>query len=99
MHFDLAQPSDAVVSKLLGFVFRFRRLNSSHDPCAETPCADCFASHWERTRDFIIKGEPVHFIIPAFPAKSRSAKKVLGPLPDFGERIAIWFLQAFCDHV
>ncbi len=59
----------------------------------------CFDMHWARTRGFVVAGEPIHFVIPAFPAKSRNPDKVLGTLPDLGERLAIGFLQSFCEHV
>lgn len=98
-HLSLAQPVDATVGKLLELLFRHRRLDSHSDPCGPHPCPDCFARHWEKTKDFIAGGAPVHFVIPAFPAKSRSPRKVLGPLPDLAEKIAIGFLQSFCDQV
>jgi L-tyrosine isonitrile synthase len=88
-----------LAEQLLDFVFRFRRLASTSDPCAERPCAECFARHRDKVTGFLDRGEPVHFVIPAFPAKSRSTKKVLGPLPDLGEAVAVDFLQSFCDQV
>jgi pyoverdine/dityrosine biosynthesis protein Dit1 len=95
----VAQPVDGIVGQLLELVFRSRRLASDHDPCAEKPCPECFSWHWERTKNFIVKGQPVHFVLPAFPAKSRSPRKVLGPLPDLAEKVALGFLQSFCDQV
>lgn len=95
----LAQPVDGVVGQLLELVFRSRRLASDNDPCARRPCPECFARHWETTKNFIVDEEPVHFVLPAFPAKSRSPRKVLGPLPDLAEKVAIGFLQSFCEQV
>ncbi|MCP3804863.1 isocyanide synthase family protein [Allokutzneria sp. A3M-2-11 16] len=48
---------------------------------------------------FIRVGEPIHFVIPAFPAKSPNTNKVLGKLPDLAERLALEFIQSFCDHI
>lgn len=48
---------------------------------------------------FITCGQRVHFVIPAFPAKSPNRTKVLGELPDLGERISLGFLQSICDYV
>ncbi|WP_330182270.1 isocyanide synthase family protein [Nocardia sp. NBC_01503] len=48
---------------------------------------------------FIRAGKPVHFIIPAFPAKSRNRGKTLGRVPDMAETLAIESLQGFCDQV
>jgi len=89
----------STIKQLLSLVFRFRRIESNDDPCAERPCDECFAVQWERTRTFILQDKPVHFVIPAFPAKSNNPRKVVGSLPDLGERLAIEFLQSFCEHV
>lgn len=90
---------DSTVRRILGLLFQFRRLSSATDPCAKQPCATCYATHWEKMRRFVAAGEPVHFVIPAFPAKSRNPDKVLGPLPDLGERLATSFLESFCDQI
>lgn len=87
------------IRQLLSLVFRSRRTESSADPCLENPCDECFAVHWERTKAFILRNDPVHFVIPAFPAKSHNPRKVVGTLPDLGERLAVEFLQSFCEHV
>lgn len=85
-------------TRLLELVFRFRRL-PAHDACAGRVCPSCFDRHQARVGWFLARNEPVHFVIPAFPAKSRSTKKVLGPLPDLAETVAVEFLQSFCDQV
>lgn len=97
---DVDSPDVAMtIRSLLSLVFRYRRTDSNADPCAERPCDDCYAVHWERTRTFLLRGEPIHFVLPAFPAKSNNPRKVIGSLPDLGERLAIEFLQSFCEHV
>ncbi|MGW1838306.1 L-tyrosine/L-tryptophan isonitrile synthase family protein [Streptomyces sp. BBFR2] len=48
---------------------------------------------------FIGRDEPIHFVVPAFPAKSPNRSKVLGALPDLGEHLALGFLQSLCDYV
>ncbi|MEW2380396.1 L-tyrosine/L-tryptophan isonitrile synthase family protein [Micromonospora sp. NPDC047812] len=35
---------------------------------------------------YVRSGEPLHFVLPAFPAKSRNPEKVVGSLPDLGIR-------------
>lgn len=88
-----------LAKQILALVFRFRRLEHPADPCGEQPCAECFAVHDERVRRCVEHGEPLHFVLPAFPAKSRNLGKVVGSLPDLGERISIEFLQSFCEQV
>jgi pyoverdine/dityrosine biosynthesis protein Dit1 len=48
---------------------------------------------------FIEQEKPIHFILPAFPAKSPNRQNVLGSLPDMGERISLQFLQSLCDQI
>lgn len=39
------------------------------------------------------------FILPAFPAKSSNRNKTHGPMPDFGELLALKRLQKMCDEI
>ncbi len=98
-HATVVEDVASTVQALLAFVFRFRRLDPPADPCAAQPCPSCFATHADKVRAFVEAGEPLHFVIPAFPAKSPSPRKVLGVLPDLGERLAIGFLQSFCEYI
>lgn len=49
-----------------------------------------------RVRGFVRAGEPVHMVLPAFPAKSPSLRKVLGPLPDLAEALSLDALERLC---
>ncbi|MEU3958938.1 isocyanide synthase family protein [Streptomyces buecherae] len=90
----------ATSTEILNHVFRFRRLIAGPDGgCAEKPCEACRAPHEKKVQKFLDAGEPLHFVIPAFPAKSPNGQKTLGVLPDMGERLALEFLQSFCDHL
>ena len=45
-------------------------------------------------------GQPIHLILPAFPAKSPNQEsKVLGVLPDMAEEVALRSLQGVCDDI
>lgn len=39
------------------------------------------------------------FLLPAFPTKSPNRAKVLGPLPDLAEELALRFLESLCERV
>lgn len=91
---EMAQARD-----ILDIVFRFRRLASPSSPCSAQPCEECYEPHEGKVAGSIGSGEPVRFVIPAFPAKSPNPTKVLGPLPDRAERIALEFLQSCCDEI
>ncbi|BDM69037.1 paerucumarin biosynthesis protein PvcA [Streptomyces nigrescens] len=47
----------------------------------------------------VAAGEPIVFTLPGFPCKSPNPAKVLGPLPDEGERLALRFLDALCARI
>jgi pyoverdine/dityrosine biosynthesis protein Dit1/AcrR family transcriptional regulator len=96
---SLVQPSDSLAESIFQRVLIRRRFNSATESCAHTPCHACAAPHLPKIQSFIANGAPVHFVLPAFPAKSPSPQKVLGTLPDLGETIALTSLQALCDEI
>ena len=100
----MIQMIDSAKSKMIGeqilkHIFRYRRLSSDADLCAQEPCPMCLAPHLEKIEFFIEQEKPIHFILPAFPAKSSNRQNVLDSLPDMGERISLQFLQTLCDQI
>jgi pyoverdine/dityrosine biosynthesis protein Dit1 len=91
--------SERTARTILRLVMRFRRLANAGEPCASTPCEHCMAPHMRTVMRAVESNEPVHFVLPAFPAKSPNREKVLGVLPDMAERIALEFLQSLCEYV
>ncbi|MER6302400.1 isocyanide synthase family protein [Kitasatospora sp. NPDC001539] len=49
--------------------------------------------------DIIDAGEPIVFTLPGFPCKSPNPAKVLGHLPDEGERLSLTFLDDLCARI
>ncbi|WP_174184279.1 L-tyrosine/L-tryptophan isonitrile synthase family protein [Nocardia barduliensis] len=97
-----ARPDDdvgSIATRILAMVFARRRSAEPGAVCDLAPCAECFAPHLTKVIRYIELGLPVHFIIPAFPAKSRNRRKTLGHLPDMAEVLAIESLQGFCDQI
>jgi pyoverdine/dityrosine biosynthesis protein Dit1 len=93
------QKATQLARDILEFVFRHRRLAASGETCADKPCAMCFAPHLARVKLAIAQGEPVRFVILAFPAKSPNEQKVIGSLPDLAERLALESLHIFCEQL
>jgi pyoverdine/dityrosine biosynthesis protein Dit1 len=91
--------SDRLATEILRIVFRHRRLRHAGGGCVADPCPTCLAPHLERVKRFVLAGEPVRFVLPAFPVKSPSRRKTIGPLPDLAEELALSFLQSVCDEV
>ncbi|KAB1146873.1 L-tyrosine/L-tryptophan isonitrile synthase family protein [Streptomyces luteolifulvus] len=58
-----------------------------------------FPHQLRRIADFVRQGAPVVFTLPGFPCKSPNPAKVLGHLPDRGERLSLSFLNALCGDI
>lgn len=85
--------------KILADVMQFRRVSDPHMACDVSTCEECTSPHLPKIISAVSKGEPVEFVLPAFPGKSPNLAKVLGPLPDMAERCALEFLQHLCDRI
>ncbi len=94
-----SKPTDALAEQILRCLFRHRRLLPSTGDCAIHPCNACLALHVAKVKRSVLRGEPIHLLLPAFPAKSPSLDKVLGKLPDQAEVNALLHLQAVCDEI
>lgn len=88
-----------LAQEILKRLFRHRRLQDGAGNCVEKPCEQCLGLHLPKVRRCIGAGEPIHFLLPAFPAKSPNPQKVLGRLPDMGEEIALNFLEHVCAEI
>lgn len=91
--------STELSQRILRQLFQHRRLQPGAGACAEDPCAQCLALHLPKVRRSVMAGEPLHFLLPSFPAKSPSPKKVLGRLPDMAEEVALGFLERICGEI
>jgi len=61
--------------------------------------AEAFPHQLRQIADFVREGTPVVFTLPGFPCKSPNPAKVLGHLPDQGERLSLGFLDALCADI
>lgn len=105
-----ASLSRTVSQQVMDLLCRYRRIDESlatgsgetteSERTAGNPhSADFLEVHRTKMERFVERGEPIHFVVPAFPAKSPNHNKVLGALPDLGEQLALGFLQSLCDYV
>lgn len=58
-----------------------------------------FPIQLDRLARFVGRDEPVVFTLPGFPCKSPNPAKVLGTLPDEGERLSLAFLHHLCAAI
>jgi L-tyrosine isonitrile synthase len=92
------QSARDVAQRILELVFAHRRLLPDQ-ACANTCCEQCYAPHIGKVVLAIERREPVHFVLPAFPAKSANRNKTLGPDPDLAEELALRLLQRICEQI
>lgn len=85
--------------KILRIALQHRRLIPEHLPFLAAPTEACMSPHVPIVEGQIERNQPIHFIIPAFPAKSSNREKTLGPLPDLGERLGLSLLQDLCNRI
>src|SRR6266436_5615236 len=95
--------SASKAEEILRLVFRHRRLLPNAEKCKgsgkDGVCDLCLEPHLPLVRRFIGAGLPVHFVLPAFPAKSPNPAKVLGRLPDMAEELSLRSLQDRCMEI
>ena len=63
------------------------------------PSVAALAVHAPLVAHAVTRGAPLELVLPAFPAKAPNLSKVLGPLPDMAERVALRSLQRLCDDL
>lgn len=94
-----ALPARQINTDILQIIFKNRKLVNGAASCIENKCEDCIRQHQLSVDFFTSQQLPLQFILPAFPAKSPNASKVLGKLPDLGEEIALHTLQSICEEI
>src|SRR5258706_4579539 len=100
-------PADAATTaharEILQLVFRHRRLLPGSIKCPgagrDGICDQCLEPHLPLVRRFVTANLAVHFVLPAFPAKSPNPAKVLGTLPDMAEELGLHFLNDICEEI
>lgn len=84
---------------ILKLIFQHRKLSEASAQCEQGDCETCLKLHRPTISHFVAANQPIHFVLPAFPAKSPNPNKTLGPLPDLGEEIALQTLQTLCNEI
>jgi pyoverdine/dityrosine biosynthesis protein Dit1 len=97
--YERTSTSSETALAVLKEVMQCRRGASNHTCTPEAPCAACTGSHLAKMVAQIEQGQPITFVLPAFPGKSPNLAKVLGTLPDMAERRALLFLQQLCERI
>jgi pyoverdine/dityrosine biosynthesis protein Dit1 len=93
-------PSNATVvertcHEIVTLLLPYRR---SSDPGPD-PSPHEFVAQLRQLAAFVRVGDPILFTLPAFPCKSPNPAKVLGRLPDEGERLSLRFLDDLCARI
>jgi pyoverdine/dityrosine biosynthesis protein Dit1/AcrR family transcriptional regulator len=92
-------PSQTATREILRIIFKNRKATEEHADCRNGHCEICMKLHEAKINFFVDQSKPIHFILPAFPAKSPNLTKVIGKMPDLGEEIALTNLQRICTEI
>jgi len=91
--------AEHLAQKILLEVMKFRRVADPKSSCTSSICKKCLKPHIHQVISAIEEGQPITFVLPAFPGKSPNLAKVLGALPDMAERCSLGFLNGLCEHI
>lgn len=87
----------SVSRKILDLVFELRNLTDS--PATSVEAAEQEARQLAKIEAFVASGQPIHMILPAFPAKSPNPNKTVTHKPDYGEVLALERLNLLCARI
>ncbi|MFH8343630.1 L-tyrosine/L-tryptophan isonitrile synthase family protein [Streptomyces sp. NPDC018045] len=96
-----ADPSTAIANDILALLLPHRRTletpHSAYDHQDPTPAH--FPHQLQQVRRLVAARRPIRLTLPGFPCKSPNPAKVIGHLPDEGERLALRFLDGLCAAI
>ncbi|MEV6315368.1 isocyanide synthase family protein [Streptomyces sp. NPDC051776] len=97
---SLTEAQRAACAAILALLLPHRRTVDT-DPPPDTPdgLLAAFPDQIRQLAPFVTTGEPILFTLPGFPCKSPNPAKVLGHLPDEGERLSLRFLDRLCSRI
>jgi pyoverdine/dityrosine biosynthesis protein Dit1/AcrR family transcriptional regulator len=98
--FDVSDRAiDSIDKEILKVIFNNRKAIDLEVECKSNQCNTCFSLHEPAVNFFTSQSKPIHFILPAFPAKSPNPLKTIGKVPDLGEEIALKTLESMCQEI
>ncbi|USX54018.1 L-tyrosine/L-tryptophan isonitrile synthase family protein [Lentzea sp. HUAS12] len=86
---------ERITTEIMGLLLPHRRhvVGQEHAPVS------AFGPQHAQIASFTATGAPILFTIPGFPCKSPNLDKVIGTLPDEGERLSLKFLDDLCGAI
>ncbi|MFD9607085.1 L-tyrosine/L-tryptophan isonitrile synthase family protein [Streptomyces sp. NPDC059970] len=87
----------AAIEVIRDVLLHQRRLHGGG--CSGRVCLRCLRHHRDAIAEAMAHGRTIEFLLPAFPTKSPNPAKVLGPLPDLAEELALKFLESLCERI
>ncbi|WP_114621301.1 L-tyrosine/L-tryptophan isonitrile synthase family protein [Renibacterium salmoninarum] len=87
--------------QILSLLLPFRRVSraETEDSSGAVASAKDFVKTLASIESQVATGQPLTFVLPGFPCKSPNPAKVLGALPDDGERASLRFLNQLCTKI
>ncbi|MFI1467198.1 L-tyrosine/L-tryptophan isonitrile synthase family protein [Streptomyces wuyuanensis] len=89
-----ARTTEAVSTSVLNLLLPHHRTTDDRSAPARA-----FPHQLREIGGYVRRNEPIVFTLPGFPCKSPNPAKVLGHLPDQGERLSLAFLNSLCAGI
>lgn len=93
------RPHHDTASNILDEILHYRRRFPGAEQAIEQENLLVRHTQLPRIEAFVAQNRPIHFILPAFPAKSPNPNKVLGEVPDMAEKLSLTFLNDLCCKI
>jgi L-tyrosine isonitrile synthase len=91
--------AEAVAERVLRRLLEYRRLHQDAQPCPDPVLACCVRAQLPCVLPVVAAERPLTCVLPAFPAKSPSPRKVLGVRPDHSEEQGLGYLHRLCTRL
>lgn len=98
---NLSEPDEQQLSEAI-LAILFSRRHPTAKACADSICPRCAGLHLPRVEAFVKQQQPIHLLLPGFPAKLTDLltdHQLGSDLPDRAEELALLNLQGLCDEI
>ncbi|MCO1575466.1 isocyanide synthase family protein [Crossiella sp. SN42] len=85
----MSEETRRVAESVMELVLAHQRKLGGPVGCRAPRCERCLSAHLGQVERSVEAGSPVVFVLPAFPGKSPNEAKVLGTVPDLGDRVML----------
>jgi pyoverdine/dityrosine biosynthesis protein Dit1 len=90
--------TNSLTEEIINYIL-IKRGDKDYHECTHQLCVTCANKIYLPIARAVEANEAVHFVLPAFPAKSANRNKTLSHLPDYGEILALHTLNELIEGI